>query len=334
MTNRKFPLTRLRRLRRTKAIRSVVAETRLMSTDLIWPLFVIEGKNQTQLVKTMPGIERYTIDKILLQCETATKLGISMVALFPKIEKDNKNSHGTYAHDEDNLICRCVRNVKKYFPELIVICDVALDPYTNHGHDGIVENNVILNDETNDSLVKQALTLARAGCDIIAPSDMMDGRIRKIRLALEENNFKDMIILSYAAKYASAFYGPFRDAVGAGKLTGNYGKATYQMDPRNKLEAIAEVELDINEGADIIMVKPAMPYLDVISEINNHFDIPCFGYQVSGEYSMLIAAIQNGWLSENDVINESIIGIKRAGASAIFTYFAPIIAKNLKEAQI
>ena len=334
MTLGKFPSTRLRRLRRTKAIRSVVAETSLMSTDLIWPLFVIDGNNQTQPISTMPGVERHTIDKILSQCEKAVKLGINMVALFPKIENDIKDPSGSNANDENNLICRCVREVKKHFPELIIICDVALDPYTSHGHDGIVKNNVILNDETNESLVKQSLTLAAAGCDIIAPSDMMDGRIGKIRYALEQSNFRDMIILSYAAKYASAFYGPFRDAVGSGKLLGDKGKATYQMDPRNKSEAFSEVALDIDEGADIVMVKPAMPYLDIIKQISDNFDIPCFAYQVSGEYSMLIAAIQNGWLCEKDIISESILGIKRAGASAILTYFAPIIAKNLKEAQI
>ena len=334
MTSRKFPSTRLRRLRRTKAIRSVVAETNLLTTDLIWPLFVMEGSNKTQPIETMPGVKRHTVDGILLQCEKALKLGINMVALFPKIEKDKKDPFGSNANDENNLICRCVRDVKKHFPELIVICDVALDPYTSHGHDGIVKDGVILNDETNDSLVKQSLTLAAAGCDIIAPSDMMDGRIEKIRNSLEKSNFKDMIILSYAAKYASAFYGPFRDAVGAGKLLGDEGKATYQMDPRNKSEAISEVALDINEGADIVMVKPAMPYLDIIKQISDNFDIPCFAYQVSGEYSMLIAAIQNGWLSENDIISESILGIKRAGASAILTYFAPVIAKNLKEAKI
>ena len=334
MTSRQFPSTRLRRLRSKKAIRSVVAETNLLSTDLIWPLFVMEGSNNTQPIETMPGVKRHTVDKILFQCEKALELGINMVALFPKIEKDKKDLFGSNANDENNLICRCVRDVKKHFPELIVICDVALDPYTSHGHDGIVKDDVILNDETNDILIKQSLTLAEAGCDIIAPSDMMDGRIGKIRNALEKNNFNDMIILSYAAKYASAFYGPFRDAVGAEKLLGDEGKATYQMDPRNKSEAISEVALDINEGADIVMVKPAMPYLDIIKQISDNFDIPCFAYQVSGEYSMLIAAIQNGWLSENDIISESILGIKRAGASAILTYFAPVIAKNLKQAQI
>ncbi len=334
MTRRKFPLTRLRRLRRTKAIRSVIAETSLISEDLIWPLFVIEGKNQIQPIKTMPGIERYSIDKILLQCEIAVTLGIHMVALFPKIEEDKKDPFGTNALDENNLICRCVREIKKHFPELVVICDIALDPYTSHGHDGIIENDVILNDETNDKLVKQAMTLAAVGCDIVAPSDMMDGRIGKIRNAFEQNGFRDMIILSYAAKYASAFYGPFRDAVGAGKLSGNSGKATYQMDPRNKSEAISEVSLDINEGADIVMVKPAMPYLDIIRQISERFTIPCFAYQVSGEYSMLVAAIQNGWLSEEDVIHESVIGVKRAGASAILTYFAPMIAKKLRETKM
>ena len=334
MTLRKFPQTRLRRLRRTSAIRSVVAETNLIAADLIWPLFVIDGRNETQSIKTMPGIERYSIDNILIQCEIAKKLGIHMVALFPNIEDDKKDIYGIEAHNENNLICRCVKQIKKHFPELIIICDVALDPYTSHGHDGIMDNGVILNDKTNDILVKQAITLAAAGCDIIAPSDMMDGRIGKIRNALEKNDFSDIIILSYAAKYASAFYGPFRDAVGSGKLLGDKGKATYQMDPRNKSEAFSEVALDIDEGADIVMVKPAMPYLDIIKQISDNFDIPCFAYQVSGEYSMLIAAIQNGWLCEKDIISESILGIKRAGASAILTYFAPIIAKNLKEAQI
>ena len=218
MIKRQFPLTRLRRLRRTESIRSVISETNLLISDLIWPLFVIEGKNQKQPINSMPGVERYSIDQILQKCEIASLHGISMIALFPKLEEDKKDRFGSEAYNSNNLICRCVREIKKHFPELIIICDVALDPYTDHGHDGIVENNIILNDKTNDSLVKQALTLATAGCDIVAPSDMMDGRIGKIRTAFENNGFVDMIILSYAAKYASAFYGPFRDAVGAGLL--------------------------------------------------------------------------------------------------------------------
>ncbi len=331
MIKRQFPLTRLRRLRRTESIRSVISETNLLISDLIWPLFVIEGKNQKQPINSMPGVERYSIDQILKKCEIASLNGISMIALFPKLEEDKKDRFGSDAYNSNNLICRCVREIKKHFPELIIICDVALDPYTDHGHDGIIENNIILNDKTNDSLVKQSLTLATAGCDIVAPSDMMDGRIGKIRTAFENNGFVDTIILSYAAKYASAFYGPFRDAVGAGLLPGSQGKTTYQMDPRNSLEAISEISLDISEGADIVMVKPAMPYLDIISKISKKFQVPCFAYQVSGEYSMLIADIKNGWLSEDGVIKESLIGIKRAGATAIFTYFAPKIAKSLKD---
>ncbi len=334
MIKRKFPATRLRRLRRTKAIRTIIAETNLAPTDLIWPLFVIEGEKQIQAISSMPGVNRYSIDQILVQCSLAVHMGIQMIALFPKLEDDKKDEEGSNALHNNTLICRCVREVKKQFPELLIICDVALDPYTNHGHDGIIKNDVILNDLTNERLVKQALILAEAGCDIVAPSDMMDGRIGQIRDALEENGFTDMIILSYAAKYSSAFYGPFREAVGAGKLLGNSGKSTYQMDPRNSSEAISEVSLDISEGADIVMVKPAMPYLDIIKQVSVMFNVPCFAYQVSGEYSMLMSAIENGWLSEDAAIFESILGIKRAGASAIFTYFAPLIAERLNGKQI
>ncbi|MBT5798423.1 MAG: porphobilinogen synthase [Alphaproteobacteria bacterium] len=334
MTPRQFPATRLRRLRRTPAIRSVVAETNLHQSDLIWPLFVIEGDNLKQPIGSMPGVFRYSIDQILRQCETAVLLGIQMIALFPKLESDKKDAVGSDALNPNTLICRCLKEVKAKFPNLMIICDVALDPYTTHGHDGIIDGEEILNDKTIESLVKQALLLAQAGCDILAPSDMMDGRIGKIRNALEENGYHDTIILSYAAKYASAFYGPFREAVGAGKLAGNSGKSTYQMDSRNYREAISEVSLDITEGADIVMVKPAMPYLDIIKEINNRFDIPCFAYQVSGEYSMLMAAIENGWLSEDAAITEAILGIKRAGACAILTYFAPLIAQKIQDGQI
>jgi len=334
MITRNFPTTRLRRLRRTKAIREIVAESRLGAADLIWPLFVIEGKNQKKAIKSMPGIYRYSIDQILLQCSLAVELRIQMIALFPKLEANKKDIYGSDALNNNNLICRCVREVKKYFPELIIICDVALDPYTSHGHDGIVKDQIILNDQTNEYLVKQALILAEAGCDIVAPSDMMDGRIGQIRNALEENCFTDMIILSYAAKYASAFYGPFREAVGAAELSGSSGKSSYQMDPRNSSEALAEVSLDVAEGADIVMVKPALPYLDIIRKVSDNFNVPCFAYQVSGEYSMLISAINNGWISENDAILESIFCIKRAGASAILTYFAPKIAKLIEENQI
>lgn len=334
MTTRNFPATRLRRLRRTNAIRDIIAETNLAPTDLIWPLFVIEGKNQIQAISSMPGVNRYSIDQILVQCGLAVTLGIQMIALFPKLEADKKDAEGSDALHRDTLICRCVREVKNQFPDLIIICDVALDPYTNHGHDGIIQNDIILNDLTNERLVKQALILAEAGCDIIAPSDMMDGRIGQIRDALEENGFPDMIILSYAAKYASAFYGPFRDAVGAGNLSGSSGKSTYQMDPRNSREALSEVTLDISEGADIVMVKPAMPYLDIIKHVSDNFNVPCFAYQVSGEYSMLMAAIEKSWLSEDAAIFESILGIKRAGAYAILTYFAPLIAKKLNPKQI
>ncbi len=334
MTTRKFPATRLRRLRRTSAIRAIIAETNLAPTDLIWPLFVIDGENQIQAISSMPGVNRYSIDQILVQCSLAVQLGIQMIALFPKLESDKKDTEGSDALNSGTLICRCVREVKKRFPELIIICDVALDPYTTNGHDGVIKNDIILNDLTNERLVKQALILAQAGCDIVAPSDMMDGRIGQIRGALEENGFTDMIILSYAAKYASAFYGPFREAVGAGNLLGSSGKSSYQMDPRNSIEAISEVSLDIGEGADIVIVKPAMPYLDIIKQVRDNFSVPCFAYQVSGEYSMLMAAIENGWLSRDAAIFESVLGIKRAGASAILTYFAPLIAEKLNANQI
>ena len=329
MTTRKFPATRLRRLRCTSSIRAIIAETNLAPTDLIWPLFVIEGRNEIQAILSMPGVNRYSIDQILIQCRLAVQLGIKMVALFPKLEAGKKDAEGNDALDSDNLICRCVREVKQQFPELMIICDVALDPYTTHGHDGIIKNDVILNDLTNERLVRQALILAQTGCDIIAPSDMMDGRIGQIRDALEINGFTDIIVLSYAAKYASAFYGPFREAVGAGNLLGSSGKSTYQMDPRNSKEAISEVSLDISEGADIVMVKPAMPYLDIIKQVSDNFNVPCFAYQVSGEYSMLMAAIEKGYFSADAAIFESILSIKRAGASGILTYFAPLIAEKL-----
>ena len=326
--NRSFPTTRLRRLRQSSFIREMVQEHRLHQSDLIWPLFVIEGEAIIEPIASMAGVNRYSIDKLILQAQEAVRLGISAIAIFPKIDATLKDSAGTLATDENNLVCRAVRAVKAACPELGVICDVALDPFTDHGHDGLLEGHKILNDETVAVLCRQALVQAKAGCDIIAPSDMMDGRIGAIRAALDAEGYEDVMILSYAAKYASAYYGPFRDAVGAGKKLGGDGKKTYQMNPANKDEALAEIALDISEGADMIMVKPGMPYLDVLQAAKAAFGVPSFAYQVSGEYAMLRNAIDAGLVSEEAII-ESLLCFKRAGADGILTYFAPFIASQM-----
>ena len=324
----KYPELRLRRIRQYDWSRRLVKENYLSVNDLVQPIFIVEGKNQRIPIKSMPNIFRYSIDRIAQEVDKCVSNKIPMISLFPFTNYKLKNNLGTEALNENNLVCRAIQLIKKKYKNSIgVMSDVALDPYTSHGHDGIVKNNKILNDETVEILIKQSLLQAEMGCDVIAPSDMMDGRIGKIRKALDKNNFKDVQLLSYAIKYASNFYGPFRDAVGSKKkLKGN--KKSYQMDIRNYNEALREVGLDIKEGADFIMVKPGMPYLDIISLIKHNFKIPVFAYQVSGEYSMIKNAILNKNFSE-DVIYESLISLKRAGSNAIITYFAIDIAKKI-----
>ena len=324
-----FPKTRLRRNRMKDFSRRLVAENNLGTNDLILPLFVCEGSNVEDPIQSMPGVNRYSIDKLLYKVEEAARFSIPAIAIFPQIDPGLKNAEGSQAYDENNLVCRSIKRIKKDFSEIGVICDVALDPFTDHGHDGLVINDKIDNDKTLDILEKQALVQVDAGCDVIAPSDMMDGRVGRIRTVLDSNNFQDTLILSYAAKYASAFYGPFRDAIGSGSKLGKDGKLTYQMDPSNSDEALREVALDISEGADMVMVKPGMPYLDIISKIKSEFKVPTFAYQVSGEYSMIRESVNKGWLKEK-VILESLLSFKRAGANGILTYFALEIAKKLK----
>jgi len=325
-----FPATRMRRLRRHDWTRRLVAESTLSAADFIWPLFVIDGQKKREPVPSMPGVDRLSIDLAVGAAEEAAKLGIPVVALFPYTDPSLRTDDGREATNADNLICRAVRAIKKAVPEIGILCDVALDPYTSHGHDGLLVGDYVTNDETLEVLVRQALVQAEAGCDIIAPSDMMDGRVGVIRSALEANGFKNTLIMAYAAKYASAFYGPFREAVGSSKtLKGD--KRTYQMDPANGDEALREVALDIAEGADMVMVKPGMPYLDLVYRVRKNFGVPTFAYQVSGEYSMLVAAAERGWLDRDRVILESLMGFKRAGASGILTYFARDAAKILRK---
>ena len=326
----KYPNLRLRRNRKSSWSRRLVSENTLSVNDLILPIFVIEGKNKKIPIKSMPGIFRYSIDKLNQVVGNAVSLKIPMVAIFPYINKNLKNPRGTEALNKDNLVCRATNFIKKKYKDKIgVMCDVALDPYTSHGHDGVIINNEIDNDETIKILTKQALLQAKMGCDVIAPSDMMDGRVGVIRNALDKANFKNVCILSYAVKYASNFYGPFRDAVGS-KSKLKKDKKSYQMDYRNSMEAFREVALDLKEGADMVMVKPGMMYLDIIDKIKSNFKIPVIAYQVSGEYILIKNAIQNNFLPK-DAIIESIISFKRAGASAIVTYFAIEIVKRLKK---
>ncbi len=327
--NRKFPNTRLRRLRRNSNLIDLVAETNLSSQDLIQPLFIKENFNGIESIESMPGINRFGIDEALKEIEEVIESGINTIAVFPVVESDKKDSKGSEATKENNFISSAIKTIKKDFPNIILIADVALDPYTDHGHDGILINDEIDNDATIKVLIEQSLILAAAGADIIAPSDMMDGRIGSIRQSLEDSNFKNTILLSYAAKYNSKFYGPFRDAVNSASNLGKASKSSYQMPIYNKDEAIHEVAIDINEGADIVMVKPAMPYLDIIHLIKEKFKIPTFAYQVSGEYSMLKLAIKEGWLDQK-VMLESLISIKRAGADAILTYAAKEISKEMQ----
>ena len=324
----KFPNIRLRRVRKKEWIRRLVSENNLSIDDLILPIFVRDGKNKIDPIKSMPGVYRYSLDKLNVILKKAQKYNIPMIALFPYVEKNKKDRLGKEALNKDNLICKSIKLVKKKYPKIGIMCDVALDPYTSHGHDGIIINKKIDNDETNKILVKQALLQAKMGCDVISPSDMMDGRIGEIRKALDRKNFHDVCILSYAVKYASSFYGPFRDAVGS-KINLKSDKKTYQMDYRNSNESLREVALDIKEGADIVMVKPGLPYLDIIKNIKNKFKIPVFAYQVSGEYSLIVNSINQGIVSDK-IILETLISFKRAGANAIITYFADKIARDLK----
>lgn len=328
-----FPMRRLRRLRRHDFSRRLVAESQLTAADLIFPVFVLPGQQQREVVASMPGVERLSIDLLVEECKTIYALGIPAVALFPVTPAAAKSLGAEAAWDDDGIAQAAVRAIKQAVPELGVITDVALDPFTSHGQDGIIDDDgYVMNDVTIDALVQQALSHARAGADVVAPSDMMDGRIGAIREALEANGFHNVQIMAYSAKYASAFYGPFRDAVGsAGNLKGG-NKKTYQMDPANSNEAIHEVALDIEEGADMVMVKPGMPYLDIVRRVKDEFQVPTFAYQVSGEYAMMQAAIANGWLSE-DVIMESLLGFKRAGADGILTYFAKYAAERLKSSE-
>ena len=323
-----FPNTRLRRLRKSKWLRDLVSENNISRNDLIYPIFVTEGKNKVDSIKSMPGVKRYSIDNLAKILKKVKVFKIPMVAIFPHTPNSKKDKLGTEALNPNNLVCKSIKLIKKKFPKIGVMCDVALDPYTSHGHDGIIIKNEIDNDKTLELLVKQALLQAKMGCDVIAPSDMMDGRIGKIRKALDKNNFKNVSILSYAVKYASNFYGPFRDAVGS-KSNLKSDKKTYQMDYRNSSESLREVGLDIKEGADMVMVKPGMPYLDMISEIKKKFRVPVLAYQVSGEYSLIKNGINKKIISE-DAILESLVSFKRAGACAIVTYFALELAKKIK----
>jgi len=330
--NRKFPDTRLRRPRSQDFARRLVRENELSANDLILPVFVIEGENTTESIPSMPDVERMTIDLVVAKAQRLVELGVPAIALFPVVDKTAKSDQAEEAYSPDGLAQRTVRAIKAACPELGVITDVALDPFTTHGQDGLInDQGYVLNDETTKILVKQALSHAQAGADIVAPSDMMDGRVGAIRGALEEAGFKNTQILAYSAKYASAFYGPFRDAVGSASNLAGGNKYTYQMDPANSEEAKAEVALDIAEGADYVMVKPGMPYLDIVREVKQNFQMPTFVYQVSGEYAMLKAASQNGWLDEQAVVLESLLSIKRAGANAILTYYAEAAAQWLNE---
>jgi len=328
--NERFDLTvRMRRNRRAEWARRMVREHVLTTNDLIWPLFVRDGEKARTSIPSMPGVERLSVDQALRDAERAANLTIPCIALFPYTDPKLRDEAGSEALNPDNLVCRAIRAIKKEVPELGILCDVALDPFTSHGHDGLLRDGVILNDETVAILTKQAVVQAEAGCDIIAPSDMMDGRVGAIRKALDAANFTDVSIMSYAAKYASAFYGPFRDAVGSSKtLTGD--KRTYQMDPGNSDEALREVALDIEEGADMIMVKPGLPYLDIVQRVKEIFGMPTFAYQVSGEYAMIMAAAQNNWLDGERAMVESLIAFKRAGCDGVLTYFAPRVAEKLK----
>ena len=330
MNSYSFPFTRMRRTRSKKFIIDLVKENHLTINDLIYPIFIVDGTDKKEPIPEMPGLFRYSLDNLKNEIINILSLNIPAIAIFPKISNDLKNSSGSEALNKNNIVCNAIKLIKDTNSELGIVCDVALDPYTDHGHDGVIINDYVDNDETVKILCEQALIQTEAGCDIIAPSDMMDGRIRKIRETLENNNYKNTLIMSYTAKYSSSFYGPFRHAVGSSNNFGNKDKSSYQMDYGNSKEAIREAELDISEGADMIMVKPGLPYLDIISKLNQKFDIPIFAYQVSGEYSMIMNAINNGLL-DRSVILETLTSFKRAGCSGILTYFAPIVSKILNE---
>lgn len=332
MSHAKFPMSRPRRMRRDEFSRRLMREHVLTSNDLIYPVFVLEGENRTEEVASMPGVQRQTIDVLLKTAAECVALGIPAIALFPVVDQSGKSLDAAEAWNPDGLVPRTIKALKSAYPDLGVITDVALDPYTSHGQDGLIdETGYVLNDETIAVLVKQALSHAAAGADVVAPSDMMDGRIGAIRQALEQAGYIHTRILAYSAKYASAFYGPFRDAVGSAANLGKGNKSTYQMDPANSDEAIREVALDINEGADMFMVKPGLPYLDIVRRVKTELQVPTYAYQVSGEYAMLKAAAQNGWLDEKACVMEALLAFKRAGADGILTYFALDAARWLKQ---
>ncbi len=325
-----FPSRRLRRIRAQAFSRDLVRENSISAKDLIYPVFVLEGNNKKEAVASMPGVERKTLDLLLEECQEIVDLGIPAIALFPVIDAAKKSLEAEEAYNPEGLVQTTVKAIKARFPQLGVITDVALDPYTSHGQDGIIDDNgYILNDITKEVLVKQALSHAAAGADVVAPSDMMDGRIGAIREALEASDYVNTMILSYAAKYASSFYGPFRDAVGSAGALGKADKKTYQMDPANSDEALHEVALDIEEGADMVMVKPGMPYLDIVRRVKDEFKVPTFAYQVSGEYAMIKAAAANGWLDEEQIVMEAMMSFKRAGCDGVLTYFAKDICRYL-----
>ena len=326
-----YPKTRMRRRRRWDFSRRLLRETTLTTDDLIYPIFVTEGENIAEPITAMPGISRLSIDLLIEEAKLLHKLGIPAIALFPVVPEALKNKEASEAYNPQGLIPRAIRTLKEYIPEMGIISDVALDPFTHDGQDGVTKNDYVLNDETVDILCKQALSHAEAGADIVAPSDMMDGRVGEIREALETNGYTETMILAYSAKYASAFYGPFREAVGSAKNLGHADKKTYQMDTANSDEALTEVQLDLQEGADIVMVKPALPYLDIIGRIKDCFETPLFAYQVSGEYALLKSASAQGCLSEQHCVMESLYAIKRAGADAILTYYAKTVAMWLAE---
>ncbi|HTY67222.1 MAG TPA: porphobilinogen synthase [Alphaproteobacteria bacterium] len=325
----RYPRTRLRRNRRHAWSRALVAEHTLTTADLIWPVFVQEGKGKRTPIPSMPGVARLTVDELVKDARRAAKLGIPAIALFPVVPANRKSEDGDEAWNADNLVCRAVRALKKAVPDMGVVCDVALDPYTTHGQDGLVREGYVVNDETIEVIIKQTLVQAEAGCDVIAPSEMMDGRIGALRDALDRAGFEAVRLMAYAAKYASGFYGPFRDALGSASSLGKGDKRTYQMDPANSDEALREVGFDLDEGADMVMVKPGMPYLDIVRRVKDTFGAPTFVYQVSGEYAMLAGAVERGWLDRR-VVMESLIGFKRAGADGVLTYFAVEAAEALR----
>ncbi|MEC8863011.1 MAG: porphobilinogen synthase [Planctomycetota bacterium] len=331
MSRSSFPSQRLRRLRQAPWLRNLVQEHRLHVSDLIWPIFVQEGDHLASPIESMPGVERLTIDLAIQKAQEAQQLGIPAIAIFPATPSTLKTPEAEEALNPENLACRAVRAVKAEVPNIGIICDVALDPYSSHGQDGLVRNGIVVNDETVEVLCRQAVVQAEAGCDVIAPSDMMDGRVGAIRKALDSAGFEQVSILAYAAKYASAFYGPFRDAVGSAANLGSGDKKTYQMNPSNTQEALQEVALDIQEGADMVMVKPGMPYLDIVQRVKATFEVPTFAYQVSGEYAMLSAAAEKGWLNREQVMMESLLALKRAGADGLLTYIALEVARSLAE---